>query len=178
MGSIPDEIIGFFNWPNPFSCTMVPGSIQPLIKMSTWNLPGVKGCHRQVIPESTVYKTRKPRRLTIIRVDMAPPQTFLIMNCQMNNKPILSGTVKVQERIAWVQYIIRRNRLHFKSVRISKCFKSSIYSITSSASSRLLPITRTYLISHYLSNSIRFRLWIFICNVLLSTTIYWIKFIV
>jgi hypothetical protein len=41
--SIPDEIIGFFNWPNPSSRTMALGSTQPLIEMSTKNLPGGKG---------------------------------------------------------------------------------------------------------------------------------------
>jgi hypothetical protein len=42
-GSIPDEVIGFFNWPNPFSCTMGLWSTQPLTEMSTRNLPGGKG---------------------------------------------------------------------------------------------------------------------------------------
>jgi hypothetical protein len=40
-GSIPDEVIWFFNWPNPSSRTMALGSTQPL--MSTRNLPGGKG---------------------------------------------------------------------------------------------------------------------------------------
>jgi hypothetical protein len=42
-GSIPDEVIGFFNCLNPSSCTMVLGSTQPLTEMSTRNLPGGKG---------------------------------------------------------------------------------------------------------------------------------------
>jgi hypothetical protein len=42
-GSIPDEVIGFFNWPNPSSLTMALGSTQPLTEMNTRNLPGVKG---------------------------------------------------------------------------------------------------------------------------------------
>jgi hypothetical protein len=42
-GLIPDEIIGFFNWPNPSSRTMALGSTQPLTEMSTKNLPGRKG---------------------------------------------------------------------------------------------------------------------------------------
>jgi hypothetical protein len=41
--SIPDEIIGFFNWPNPSSRTMALGSTQPLTEKSTWNFPGGKG---------------------------------------------------------------------------------------------------------------------------------------
>jgi hypothetical protein len=41
--SIPNEVIGFFNSPNPSSRTMALGSTQPLTEMSTWNLPGGKG---------------------------------------------------------------------------------------------------------------------------------------
>jgi hypothetical protein len=41
--SIPDEVIGFFNWPNPSSRTMALGSTQPITEMSTRNLPGGKG---------------------------------------------------------------------------------------------------------------------------------------
>jgi hypothetical protein len=43
-GSIPDVIIGFFNWPNPSGHTTALGLTQPLTEMSTRNLPvGVKG---------------------------------------------------------------------------------------------------------------------------------------
>jgi hypothetical protein len=42
-GQIPDEIIEFFNWPNPSSRNIILGSTQPLTEMSTWNLPGGKG---------------------------------------------------------------------------------------------------------------------------------------
>jgi hypothetical protein len=41
--SIPDEVIGFFNLPNPSSRTMALGLTQPLTEMSTRNLPGSKG---------------------------------------------------------------------------------------------------------------------------------------
>jgi hypothetical protein len=37
------EVIGFFNWTNPFSRTMALGSTQPLTEISTKNLPGGKG---------------------------------------------------------------------------------------------------------------------------------------
>jgi hypothetical protein len=38
VGSIPDEVIGFFfNLPNPSSRTMALGSTQPLTQMSTRN---------------------------------------------------------------------------------------------------------------------------------------------
>jgi hypothetical protein len=38
---VPDEM-DIFNLPNPSSRTLVPGSTQPLNKMSTTNLPGGK----------------------------------------------------------------------------------------------------------------------------------------
>jgi hypothetical protein len=38
--SIPDEVTGFFNKPNPSSRTMALGSTQPLTEMITRNLPG------------------------------------------------------------------------------------------------------------------------------------------
>jgi aspartate carbamoyltransferase regulatory subunit len=43
VGSIPDEVIGFFNWPNPSCRTMALVSTQPLTEMSIRNLPGAKG---------------------------------------------------------------------------------------------------------------------------------------
>jgi hypothetical protein len=42
-GSIPDEVIEFFNWPNPSSRTTTLGSTQPLTATSTRNLHGGKG---------------------------------------------------------------------------------------------------------------------------------------
>jgi hypothetical protein len=42
-GSIPDEVIGIFNLPNPSSYIMALGSTQPLTEMSTRNHPGGKG---------------------------------------------------------------------------------------------------------------------------------------
>jgi hypothetical protein len=42
-GSIPDEVIRFFNSPNHSNRTMALGSTQPLTEMSTRNLPGGKG---------------------------------------------------------------------------------------------------------------------------------------
>jgi hypothetical protein len=42
-GSIPDEVIGFFNQSNPSSRNMALGLTQPLTEMSTRNLSGGKG---------------------------------------------------------------------------------------------------------------------------------------
>jgi hypothetical protein len=43
--SIPDEVIGFFNTPNPSSSTTMLGSTPPLTEMSTINRP--EGKERQ-----------------------------------------------------------------------------------------------------------------------------------
>jgi hypothetical protein len=42
-GSIPDEVIGFFNWSNPSSRIIALGSTQSLTEMSTRKLPVGKG---------------------------------------------------------------------------------------------------------------------------------------
>jgi hypothetical protein len=42
-GSVPNEIIGFYNWPNPSSCTVALGSTQPVTGMSASNFGGCKG---------------------------------------------------------------------------------------------------------------------------------------
>jgi hypothetical protein len=42
-GFNPDEVIAFFNLPNPSSRIMTLGLTQPLIETSTMNLPGGKG---------------------------------------------------------------------------------------------------------------------------------------
>jgi hypothetical protein len=41
-GSILNEVIGFFIWPNPSSCTMIVESTQLLTEISTRNFPGNK----------------------------------------------------------------------------------------------------------------------------------------
>jgi hypothetical protein len=41
--SVLDEVVGFYNWPNPSSHSMAPGSTQTLTNVSTINLPGGKG---------------------------------------------------------------------------------------------------------------------------------------
>jgi hypothetical protein len=43
VGSISDEVIGYFSWLNPSSRIMALGSTQPLIEMSTRNIPEGKG---------------------------------------------------------------------------------------------------------------------------------------
>jgi hypothetical protein len=76
-GSIPDEVNGFFNWPNPSSRIMALGSTQPLTEMSTRNLPAGKGrpvCGADNLTatcESIVYKMWEPQHLTTLWAFMA-----------------------------------------------------------------------------------------------------------
>jgi hypothetical protein len=66
------QVIGFFNWPNPSSRTMVLGSTQLLTEMRTTNLPRSKGrpARREdnltAICELTVHKMWEPPRLTTL----------------------------------------------------------------------------------------------------------------
>jgi hypothetical protein len=55
QNSIPDEVIGFFNWSNPSSRTVVLGSTQPLTEMST-----------RIFPEAKRWPARKTDNLTAI----------------------------------------------------------------------------------------------------------------
>jgi hypothetical protein len=89
-GSIPDEVIGFFNSPNPSSRTLALGLSQPLTEMSTRNLPGGKGRLARgadsltAICEPTVYKMWEPRRLTALWAFTACYRdsfTILLRNC-------------------------------------------------------------------------------------------------
>jgi hypothetical protein len=69
-GSITDEVIEFFNWPNPSSRTMAMVSTRPLKEMSTRNLTGGKGwlAHKaynlNAISEASVLKMWGPQHLT------------------------------------------------------------------------------------------------------------------
>jgi hypothetical protein len=53
VDSIPDQVIGFFNWPNPYSRTMALGSTRLLTGMSTRNLPVGKGRPARKVATST-----------------------------------------------------------------------------------------------------------------------------
>jgi hypothetical protein len=71
-GSIPDDVIGFFNSPNHSSRSMVQVSVQPLTELSTTNLPGGKGLsaykadNLTAICDPVVQKMWEPRLLATI----------------------------------------------------------------------------------------------------------------
>jgi hypothetical protein len=71
-GSSPDDVIGFFNLPNPSSHTIALGSTRPLTETSTRNLPGCKGrpaCKADNLTANCkpiFYKMWEPRRLTTL----------------------------------------------------------------------------------------------------------------
>jgi hypothetical protein len=71
VGSIPDEVIAFFNSPNPSSRTIFLGLIQALIEMSTRNLMGSKGQSARKADNLTAIsadflENGNPRRLTTL----------------------------------------------------------------------------------------------------------------
>jgi hypothetical protein len=76
-GLIPDEFIGFFNWPNPFNHIMALRLTQPLTKTSTRNLSGGKGqpvCKAENPPPCEIQLSRKYGRLDISQ-SYGPPRT-------------------------------------------------------------------------------------------------------
>jgi hypothetical protein len=76
-GSIPDDVIGFFNWPNFSSHTVAVRLTQLLTEMSTRNLPGGKGWpalkayNLIAICEPIALKMCEPERLTTLWISMA-----------------------------------------------------------------------------------------------------------
>jgi hypothetical protein len=69
-GSIPDDVIGLYSWPNLSRSTMALRLTQSLTEMSTRNLPGGIGRPARgadnltAIREPIVWKMLEPRRLT------------------------------------------------------------------------------------------------------------------
>jgi hypothetical protein len=75
MGSIPDEVIRFFNLPNQSSLTMALWSTQPLTEMSTRNISGGKGrpAHK-ANSLMTIYELTEKCRTFEVSQHCGPPQ--------------------------------------------------------------------------------------------------------
>jgi hypothetical protein len=88
--SIPDEVIGFFNWPNPSRRTIVLGSTKFLTEMNTRNLPRGKGRPARKaddnltpIYKTTVQKMWEPWRLSSLRAFTARYRDSFIFTFKM-----------------------------------------------------------------------------------------------
>jgi hypothetical protein len=98
---IPDEVY-FFNLPNPSSRTMALGSTQPLIEMSTRNIPGGKGRPARkadnltAICEPIVYKMWEPQHLTTLWVSTARYRDTFTLHGIISQKTELPITTAVR----------------------------------------------------------------------------------
>jgi hypothetical protein len=88
-GSIPDEVTGFFYWPNPSTALCPWRSTQPLTEMSTKYLPGVRGRLARManklttICEPIAWKMWKPQHLTTLYSSTACYRDSNLMHAYM-----------------------------------------------------------------------------------------------
>jgi hypothetical protein len=73
VGSMPDEITGFCNCPNPFNRTTALGLTEPLTEMSTRNFPGAKCGRRLRLATSLPSVNRMPKSRRCVSLDVSQP---------------------------------------------------------------------------------------------------------
>jgi hypothetical protein len=84
-GPIPDEVFGFFDVPNPSSCTLALEYTQPLTEMSTRNLLGDKGQAGRSVrmttsPQSVSEFSRNYESLDSLLTGIALPFTLVSLS--------------------------------------------------------------------------------------------------
>jgi hypothetical protein len=129
-GSIPDEVIGFFNLLNPSSPTMAPGSTQPLTEMSTRNLPGGKGR----LTTSPPSMSRLSRKCGILDVSQpygpSRPVTGIVLPFTLSQARNQHEVGNKQNPWRWRQYVPPKRSFTFTGLHGVKPHKIELFITT------------------------------------------------
>jgi hypothetical protein len=133
-GSIPGVVPGFFSDISPSDCSVALGSTQPLVKMSTGNIPGGKGgrCVRLTTSPPSCVKCHEIW-------DSKPPGTLwatlgLLQDCFLSNKTTAWSNVNANVK--------KHNAFQLRSNWLTQMFglSSLLFGMTTSQGSYLLQV--------------------------------------
>jgi hypothetical protein len=127
-GSIPDEVIWFFSWPNPSSRIMAMGSDQPLTEMSTRDLPDGKDCRLVRLTASPPPVNRLPRKCGRIGITLlhAPPRPVTGIALLFRKRFSYRRAAQIQEERG-----LKLDDRSSYSIRASDCFLLDMFSLRS-----------------------------------------------